>query len=241
MRITNSTILRGYNRNLNRLMNAKTSSEHKILTGRQFDRASEAPLAAAKALNVRKSIYETKQYKENLDVASKFYTEAETSLLQVSEELANIRETIIAAVNTPKDPQTDLKIYAQQLETKANELCSIFNTDTAERVIFGGESDSPQPFTIDHDTGTVLYHGVPVNAADDPYAYPYSKDVYIDIGIGFVQNQSTQEIDPQSGLKVSFSGVDVSGCGAEVDKHRIKQICEQYRYDCLDYKIFCYL
>ena len=214
MRITNSTILRGYNRNLNRLQNAKTSSEHKILTGRQFDRASESPLAAAKALNVRKSLYETAQYKENLDVASKFYTEAETTLLKVSEELAGIRETIIAAVNSSKDPATDMQIYAQQLETKASELCSIFNTDTAERVIFGGESNDPQPFKIQD--GVVLYHDVPVNASTDPKSFPYSEDIYIDIGIGFVQNQTTQKIDPQSALKISFNGADVTGCGSEV-------------------------
>lgn len=213
MRITNSTILRGYNRNLNRLQSAKTSSEHKILTGRQFDRASEAPLAAAKALNVRKSLYQTAQYKENLDVANKFYTEAETSLIKVSEEIANIRETIIAAVNTTKDPYTDLQIYAQQLETKASELCSIFNTNSAERAIFGGESDDAQPFKIQD--GVVLYHDVPVNAASDPSAFPYSKPVYIDIGIGLVQNQQTQEIDPQSALKISFNGPEVTGCGAE--------------------------
>lgn len=213
MRITNSTILRGYNRNLNKLQNAKTASEHKILSGRKFDRASQAPLDAAKALQVRKSLYETAQYKENLDVANKFYTEAETSLLKVSEELAGIRETIIAAVNTSKDPATDLQIYAQQLETKASELCSIFNTDTAERVIFGGESNAPEPFKIQD--GVVLYHDTPVNASNNPKNFPYSEDIYIDIGIGFVQNQTTQKIDAQSALKISFNGVEVTGCGAE--------------------------
>lgn len=219
MRITNSTILRGYNRNLNRLMNSKTSSEHKILTGRKFDRASEAPLSAAKALNIRKSLYETEQYKENLDVASKFYTEAETSLLQVSEQMSIIRETIIAACNSTKDRETDLNIYAQQLETKASELCSIFNTDTAGRVIFGGESNDPEPFTIQD--GMVMYHGVPVNAYNDPNSFPCSNDVYIDIGIGMVINQQTQEIDPQSVLKVSFNGADVTGCGAEAGTYDI--------------------
>ncbi|MGN1120423.1 MAG: hypothetical protein ACI4Q4_08690, partial [Oscillospiraceae bacterium] len=217
MRITNSTILRGYNRNLNRLMNAKTSSEHKILSGRKFDRASESPLAAAKALTVRKSLYETEQYKENLDVAEKFYTEAETSLLQVSEELASIRETIIAAVNTTKEPSTDLQIYAQQLETKAQELCSIFNTNSAERMIFGGESDDPTPFSIVD--GVAMYHGVPLNACSDATKFPYSKSVYIDIGIGFVMDDATQEVDPQTAMCISFNGADVTGCGA--DKSRV--------------------
>lgn len=217
MRITNSTILRGYNRNLNRLLNSKTSSENKILSGRSFSRASEAPLAAAKALNVRKSLYDTAQYKENLQVADKFYTEAETSMLQVTDELAQIRETIIAAVNSTKDKETDLSIYAQQLQTKANELVSIYNTDSAGRTIFGGESNNAMPFSIEENNGnyTVLYHGVPVNAYSDYKDFPYSKDVYIDIGIGIQIDDDTREVDPQSALRVSFNGAKVSGCGTE--------------------------
>ena len=218
MRITNSTLLRNYNRNLKRLGNNKYASEQKIYTGRSFSRASENPLSAAKALTIRKQLYRTEQYKENLDVADKFYTEAETSMIQISDQLASIRETLIAACNDTKE-KLDLEIYAQQLETKAKEMCAVFNTDTAERVIFGGESNNPEPFSIAYDeegfADQVLYHGVPINAYNDCRKFPYSDDVLIDIGIGIVVDQDTQEIDPQSALKVSFNGADVTGCGAE--------------------------
>lgn len=218
MRITNPTILRGYNRDLNRLLNLKTQSERRITSGRSFSRASESPLSAATALNVRKSLYYSAQYKDNLKTASKFYTEAETSLLQVSTKMAQIRETIIAACNTTKDTQ-EYNIYAQQLETSARELCAIFNTDSAERSIFGGESDNPMPFEILDDSSgaasTVLYHGVPVNAMNDYTKFPYSKEVNIDIGIGMQIDQETQEVDPQSVLCISFNGAETSGCGAE--------------------------
>ena len=103
MRITNSTLLRNYDRNLKRISTAKYSSENKIYSGRQYPRASQSPLKAAKALTVRKQLWHTEQYKENLDVADKFYTEAETSLLQISDSLANVRETIIYACNSTKD------------------------------------------------------------------------------------------------------------------------------------------
>mgnify|MGYP007005548554 CR=1 FL=1 len=81
MRISNSTILRNYDRNLKRVSSQKYASENKILTGRQYTRASQSPLKAAKALTVRKQLWHSEQYKENLDVADKLYTEAETSLL----------------------------------------------------------------------------------------------------------------------------------------------------------------
>ncbi len=230
MRITNPTILRGYNRDLNRLLNLKTQTEKRITSGRKFSRASESPLSAAKALNVRKSLYYSAQHKENLKVANKFYTEAETSLIQVSEKMASIRETIIAAVNTTKNIE-DYNIYAQQLETSTKELCAIFNTDSAGRAIFGGESDNTSPFEIINDANgnasTVLYHGIPVNALSDYKSFPYSKDVNLDIGLGMDIDQETQEVDPQSVLKISFVGTKVSGCGAQygvadVDLSQIK-------------------
>ncbi|MDE7229040.1 MAG: hypothetical protein K2N56_01040 [Oscillospiraceae bacterium] len=218
MRLTNSTLLRGYNRSLNRLRNAKNDCEKKITSTRSFSRASEAPLSAAKALNVRKSQYYSAQYKENLKVASKFYTEAETSLLQVSEKMADIRETIIAAVNTTKDI-VDYNIYAQQLETRAQELCAIFNTDSAGRSIFGGDSDNAMPFNIINDSdgrpATVLYHGVPVNAMNNWDGFPYSDRVYMDVGIGMVTDQQAHTQDPMSVLDISFHGTEITGCGAD--------------------------
>ncbi|MGN1339271.1 MAG: hypothetical protein ACI4WS_03175 [Oscillospiraceae bacterium] len=223
MRITNSTLLRNYDRNLKRISTQKFASENKIYTGRQYTRASQSPLKASKALTVRKQLWHTEQYQENLDVADKFYTEAETSLLQISDSLANVRETIIYACNSTKDKATDLNILAQQLETKAKEMCSVFNTNSAERAIFGGESNSNEPFTLEYNESgqatTVLYHGVPVNAYSECRDFPYSNDVYIDIGIGMVINDD-QEIDPQSALKISFSGADVSGCGYDRDSEK---------------------
>lgn len=218
MRITNSIILRGYNRDLNRLMTQKTACERRITSTRKFSRASENPLSAAKALNVRRSMYNLEQYQENLKTANKFYTEAETSLLQVSDKMAMVREELVAACNTTKDSQ-EYAIYGEHLETIARELVSIFNTDSAGRAIFGGESDSATPFTLLEDStghlATVCYHGVPVNAMDDYKSYPYSNPVTVDIGLGMSMDQKTQAVDSQSVLDISFNGAKITGCGAE--------------------------
>lgn len=218
MRITNSILLRGYNRDLNRLMTQKTACERRITSTRKFSRASENPLSAAKALNVRRSMYNLEQYEENLKTANKFYTEAETSLLQVSDKMAQVREELVAACNTTKDEQ-EYAIYGEHLETIARELVSIFNTDSAGRAIFGGESNSATPFTLLEDStghlSTVCYHGVPVNAMNDYKSYPYSTPVTVDVGLGMDMDQNTLEVDPQSVLDISFNGAKITGCGAE--------------------------
>lgn len=219
MRITNSTIMRGFDRNLNRTGKLKNDSMTRIMGNRSFFRASENPLDAVKALNVRKSLYYTAQYTDNLKTADKFYTEAETSLLAVSEKLQEVRETLVAACNTGTKSIDEYNIYAQQLETFAEQLCQIFNTDTAGRAIFGGCSDDGQPFRIEYDENgsptTVTYHGVPVNALDNCDSFPYSSVVLADIGLGLNVNQETHYIDPQTGLRISFNGAEVAGCGSD--------------------------
>lgn len=219
MRITNSTLLRNYDRNLKRISTQKYSCENKIYSGRKYTRASQSPLEASKALTVRKQLSHAGQYKENLDVADKFYTEAETSLLQISDSLANVRETLIYACNSTKEKTTDLNILAEQIETKAREMVSIFNTDSAERAIFGGESNSAEPFTIEYDesghASQLLYHGVPINAYNKENSFPFSSDVFIDIGIGMVLKDDGT-VDSQSAMKVSFNGAGVSGCGYDM-------------------------
>lgn len=219
MRITNSTIMRGFNRNMNRVGTLKNESMNRITSGRKFDRASESPLDAAKALNVRKSLYYTAQYKENLKVADKFYTEAETSLLGVSDKLQTIRETLVAACNTGIKSNEEYNIYAQQLEKLGEQLCEIFNTDSAGRAIFGGSSDDGMPFVIENDENgnpsMVTYHSVPVNAYKDFKSFPYSSEVLADIGLGLSVDQKSHVTDPQSALRISFNGPEVSGCGTD--------------------------
>ena len=210
--------MRGYHRNLNRVGNLKSDSMDKIMSNRKFNRASESPIDAAKALNVRKSLYYTDQYTENLKVADKFYTEAETSLLGVSSKLQEIREELVAACNSGIKSIDEYNVYAQHLEIFATQLCEIFNTDSAGRAIFGGSSDDGQPFVISYDDngyGTVTYHNVPVNAYNSYLNFPYSDVILADIGLGLSVNQKSHDIDPQTGLRISFNGPEVSGCGTD--------------------------
>ena len=231
MRITNNTIMRGFSRDFNRIGTFKNDSMGRIMSGRKFSRASESPLNAAKALNVRKSLYYSDQYMENLKVADKFYTEAETSLLGASEKLQEIREMLVEACNSGIRSIDEYNIYAQQLDIFATQLCEIFNTDSAGRAIFGGSSDDGLPFRITYDAsgyGIVTYHNVPVNAYDSYLNFPYSSEILADIGLGLSVNQKTHEIDPQTGLRISFNGPEVSGCGtdggiADIDMSSIKQ------------------
>jgi len=97
MRIAGGTIRRNYLKNYEMNSSAKFDSEQKIQTGRQFQRASENPINAAKALRVRKSMAELETHQANLKSADSIYQVAENSLLTVSSLIQNTYEKILVS------------------------------------------------------------------------------------------------------------------------------------------------
>ena len=84
MRIAGDTIRRNYLSRYETNYTDKYNSEKKIYSGRQFDRASENPINAARALRLRKSMAEVDTYQGNLKTADSIYTNAESALMTVS-------------------------------------------------------------------------------------------------------------------------------------------------------------
>ncbi len=214
MRIAGSTIRRNYLKNYEMNSSAKFDSEQKIQTGRQFQRASESPINAAKALRVRKSLAELETQKKNLQSADSIYQVAESSLLTISEIIQNTYEKLVEGAHGTRN-QNDCDIIATEIEQYAEEMVQMLNVDVADRKIFGGVNNTTNAFEIKGELGTqyVTYNGIPVNASSDPFSFPDSEMSYLDIGIGMDLNDATGRIDDQTALPITFNGVDCVGCG----------------------------
>lgn len=213
MRITGSTVVRRYIRNLDNNLNNKNISENKISSNRKYNRASESPIEAAKALKVRKSISQLEDYQSNLDTAKSIYEAAESSLMNISTLIQTTYEKLIYGANGTQNDDED-EILAQTIETFADEMQQLMNVVVADRRIFGGTNNSDMAFEIkETNTGKqVYYNGKSINNFQDPTSFPYSGTSYTDIGIG-MRTDDTGRIDPQSALPVTFNGAEVLGCG----------------------------
>ena len=214
MRIAGSTIRRNYLKNYEMNSTAKFDSEQKIQTGRQFQRASENPINAAKALRVRKSLAELETQKANLASADSIYQVAESSLLTISEIIQNTYEKLVEGAHGTRN-EDDMEIIATEIEQFAEEMVQMLNVDVADRKIFGGTNNTTNAFEIKGYVGSqyVTYNGIPVNASSDPQSYPYSETSYLDIGVGMDMNDTTGRVDDQTALPITFNGVDCVGCG----------------------------
>ncbi|MDR1754434.1 MAG: flagellar hook-associated protein FlgL [Eubacterium sp.] len=211
MRITGNTVVRRYLSNLQRNFSEKNKVENQIASNRGYNRASQNPIDAAKALKVRKAMAELKTYEYNLNTAKGIYETAESSVMQVSELIQSTYEKLIYGANGTQGDTED-EIIADSIRTFADEMVRLLNTTVADRTIFGGTMNKQAPFEIKGDT--VYYHDVAVNDFQNPSFFPNSGSSYTDIGIGMYMGEDGR-IDQQSALQVTFNGVEVMGCGLQ--------------------------
>lgn len=214
MRIAGGTIRRNFLRNYEMNSTTKFESEQKISTGRQFQRASENPINAAKALRVRKSMADLATHQKNLESADSIYQVAEDSLLTVSSLIQSTYEKLVQGAHGTYN-QNDMEIIASEIEQYAQEMVQMMNVDVADRKIFGGVNNETNAFEIHGPIGSqyVTYNGIAVNADSDPLSYPYSEVSFLDVGIGMAVDGSTERIDDQTALPITFNGVGCTGCG----------------------------
>lgn len=219
MRITQGTVARRYLSHLEKNYSKKNDSEQKINSTTRYTRASQEPISAARALRVRKAIANTTDYQSNLSTAKKIYDAADTAVMNVSSIIQNTIEKITYGANGTQG-DTENKILATSVETFADEMVRLFNSDIADRKIFGGVNNSEAVFALQtaaDGTKTVTYNGVDLSSLSDPTKFPKSEVSYTDIGIGMVVDETTGKIDPQSALAVTFNGAEITGCGKDSD------------------------
>ena len=81
---------RRYMSQLNAALERKNASERKINSTKKYNRASEDPISAAKALRTRKAISNTNDYLGNLETAKQIYDGADSVMMNVNDILDNL-------------------------------------------------------------------------------------------------------------------------------------------------------
>jgi len=215
MRIAGGTILRRYMHNLERNMGNKNREETKLYSARAFNRASENPIKAARALRVRKAISDINIYQDNLKTANMIYENAESSVMKVSAIIQSVYESLIQGAHGSLNSD-DAAIVADTIDKYGEEMVQLMNIVVADRRIFGGVNNSSLAFSVSEgpEGKVAKYHGVPLNIYQDPNLFPYSGVSYTDIGIGLTMG-SDGRVDPQSALPVTFNGAEILGCGLD--------------------------
>ncbi|MBE6906512.1 MAG: flagellar hook-associated protein 3 [Ruminococcaceae bacterium] len=230
MRVTQGMLTRSFLKNINTNLSNRAKSQEKIESGKKFSRSSENLSDAARALKVREELYANKKYLSNIENVQSRLSAAETNLSSINSVLVTAWDKMQKALTDTSTNERD--ILAQEVDSLKDEVLQFANSQFSDKYLFGGSNNGSAPFTEDSATGKILYNGVPVDnikkdtdgtyyyyktpadeAGDIKTAVPENSDVYLDIGLGLNMTGST--VDPRSAFKVSFSGLDIFGCGTD--------------------------
>lgn len=228
MRVTDKTIGRNYLKYLNGARYDYEQTTNRIATGKRFTQLSDDVSAGSRVLSTRNDRYKAEKQLDNIKSINEELASAESSMTSINDILSKISSEILnKAVNGTND-QTIRDAYANEVQNLRNELLQFANSKYKEKFLFGGTNASGAPFSIDETTGRLKYNGVLVDDIKkdaDGYYYedatgnrqdiPMDDDVYLDIGLGI--KMAGTAVDPSTGFKISYSGIDIMGFGKDAD------------------------
>lgn len=228
MRVADRSTVRNYLSYLNNARSDYADTTDRIATGKRFTQISDDVSAGARVLDTRSNKYKVEKQKDNITSIREELDAAESNMNTVNDILKRVSsELIVKALNGTND-QSTLDVYANEVSALKDELLQFANSKYGDKFLFGGTNAVSSPFTVDETTGRLKYNGIDVDSIQkdaDGYFYedangtrteiPMDDDVYLDIGLGI--KMAGTAVDPSTGYKVSYSGLDIIGFGKDAD------------------------
>ncbi|MPM44377.1 hypothetical protein SDC9_91055 [bioreactor metagenome] len=238
MRITTNQVLQNYQRNLSNSNNELNSTMNKVLTNRNFSKASEDPAAASKAFKLRKEYLANEDYIDNVGSVISNYDAVESSTMQMSTIVKEANALVLQGI----DGSTSLSqrtTIATSLRTMQESLVLSANSKLGDSFLFGGQNTSTAPFELSN--GRLLYFGNDVGSTDATVQSELegmsNEEVYVDIGLGLSFESGT--MNKNTAFNKAESGLNALGFGTEggVDKNIVNilgDLADEFEQTTLD-------
>jgi len=137
MRITNAMTINNFMHNIALTATDINKYQNQIQTGKLYQYASEAPVAAAKSIRYKSRIAQLEQNNENIEDANELLKVTDSALQSYDDILTRISELTSQAANgTYGEPEREA--IAVELEQLKGEIINIANTKYNGRYIFSG-------------------------------------------------------------------------------------------------------
>jgi len=225
MRISDRQTSRNYLSYLEKAKTAYAETNERIASGNRFTRISDDVSAATKALRIRVDKSKAEEYYDNVSAVSEQLSTTEDAMTSINEILGKVHTKVLSAMNSTSG-DSGRETLADEIEDLRDEILQFANTTYNDMFVLGGSSAGNAPFSFD-DSGNFLYNEIDVNSIehdDSGYFYmdgttrtdiPMSGEIYVDIGLGISMTGSN--VDSDSAMKTSYSGLEIFGYGEDDD------------------------
>ena len=215
MRITNGMMIKRYTQNTNSNLREMNRVSQQIASGRRFERGSEDPVRALKALQVRRGISALEQYSANIDTVDTWLRQTETAVMAIKTSADRAVDLIIQGRNDVLAPE-DRMIIATSLRSIQEAVLKDLNTQMAGKYLLGGANTKETPFTVDDTTGHLLFNGESVfDAAKFEDLDGMQHPVYVDLTGEFKYKDASLDefVDKGAVFNMYTTGIEIIGVG----------------------------
>lgn len=227
MRVAQRTISRNYMRTLNGALSKRAESFERGSTGLKFVTLSDNVSDGTRAMHVQEQRYQANQYLDNVNNLMYEMNAVDSNMESIHSILQTVQEKVLQGMSEQYG-QDGRDVLAKEISKLKEEILQFANAQYSGKYLFGGTNNSAAPFTVDEDTGKLLYNGIEVEKIqkeDGEYFYldengekvtiPKNDPIYADIGLGY-RYDGNKNADPRTAFEVSISGLDLIGFGTAV-------------------------
>ncbi len=219
MRITTNQVLRNYQSNLSKSSVELDNARNRVLTKRNFNKASEDPAGAAKAYKLRKEYTDNENYLENVKNVLSHFDAVESSALQMSEIAKEANALILEGINGTASLE-QRKTLATSLRNMQESIVLSANSKLGETFLFGGQTTDAVPFELVD--GKLQYFGLDVSSTDPDVQAKLKEmageEILVDLGFGM--SFSGGSVTANSAFNTAFSGLTPLGFGQKDGKEQ---------------------
>lgn len=122
--------------------------QNDLSTGKRIHRPSDDPTANARAMVMKTTIAENKQYLSNIQSAHGFVQATDTAITSYVSSLQRLRQLAVQGANGSLDANAKAAIATEANQIR-EEIRTVANTQYNGRYIFGGIKTDQQPFPTD--------------------------------------------------------------------------------------------
>lgn len=157
MRISTAAILRNSQSFLMHSQYNVATAQQQVSSGKAYNRASDDPLSASKALNFKNAIDTLETYGQQIDVAENRLNLAETVITRVLDITQGLEQSVKQALSDTFSNENRIAI-GKDLETQLSGLLGLANTkDEKGEYLFSGYQGTQVPYT--KVGNSIIYNG----------------------------------------------------------------------------------
>jgi flagellar hook-associated protein 3 FlgL len=145
VRVTQTMLNNNMMRNLSNSMGRMDKLQEQLSSGMKFNRPSDDPVAASRAMFYRSSLIENEQYQRNVGQAQSWLELSDKSLEEAGTILQRVRELAVASGNGGLGADS-LQAMAEEIAEIKDHLGNVANQTVGGRYIFAGTDTLTPPY-----------------------------------------------------------------------------------------------